>query len=100
MEISDILSSLKEQDSDELLLYLIFTSFIIFLIAGDPVGIGSRYKTVPGARVVGARYPLEPRWWTRYRFYSSGYDIIQKGSEKVIRMSIFAEFSYALIMNL
>lgn len=65
------------------LAYSLIIILITYVITGDFIGLGSRYQKVPGAPIVGAKFPFEPRWLTRLRFYSSGWDIIQKGCETV-----------------
>ncbi|RWA14714.1 hypothetical protein EKO27_g325 [Xylaria grammica] len=66
-----------------LLVYILAGLVIVYIVAGDLPGLGSRYRKLPQAPVVGARFSFEPRWVTRYRFYSSGWDIIAKGNETV-----------------
>lgn len=73
----------KDLAGSGLLVYLLAGLAIIYAIAGDLPGLGSRYRKVPQAPVVGEKYPFEPRWVTRYRFFSSGWDIIKKGCETV-----------------
>ncbi|GAP84828.2 putative cytochrome P450 [Rosellinia necatrix] len=66
-----------------LLVYFLAGLVLIYIVAGDFPGLGSRYRKLREAPVVGAKFPFEPRWVTRYRFYSSGWDIIKKGCETV-----------------
>ncbi|KAI0206355.1 cytochrome P450 [Astrocystis sublimbata] len=65
------------------LIYVVAGLAILYFVAGDFPGLGSRYRILPQAPVVGGKFWFEPRWVTRYRFYSSGWDIISKGCATV-----------------
>lgn len=61
------------------LIYALTGIVAAFVIFGDIPRIGSRYRKLPGAPVVGARFRLEPSWLTRYRFTLSGWSIVNEG---------------------
>ncbi|KAI1133746.1 hypothetical protein F5Y10DRAFT_260068 [Nemania abortiva] len=54
---------------------------VIYLVAGDLPGLGSRYRKLPEAPVARVRFPFELRWVTRCMFYSSGWNINKKDCE-------------------
>ncbi|KAI1415436.1 cytochrome P450 [Hypoxylon sp. FL1857] len=70
-------------------LIYIFAGLAIAIVAlGDLPSIGSRYRRVLGAPIIGAKSRFEPSWLTRYRFTLSGWAIVKDGW-KDIQSGIF-----------
>ncbi|KAI5921045.1 cytochrome P450 [Camillea tinctor] len=75
MDSQDYLKNFQSPSLVNILAFII----VVFVAFGDLPSIGSRYRKLPGAPIVGAKSVFEPNWLTRYRFTISGWSVIQDG---------------------
>ncbi|CAJ2502615.1 Uu.00g100090.m01.CDS01 [Anthostomella pinea] len=79
MDLQELASSLLGSS----FVYVLAGLVAIFVFFGDIAGIGNRYRKLPGASVIGARWSFEPAWINRYRLTLSGWAVAQRGWEAV-----------------